>query len=89
MRTKQEAIAHIQGPALQTASEAVRLIRPFTLQNNTLHIAPGTRLYSTVTKELDQVDIAGDAANIPLQHPVKPGRTRFDAAPQVRGTNRP
>ena len=80
MRTKQEAIAHIQGPALQTASEAVRLIRPFTLQNNTLHIAPGTRLYSTVTKELDQVDIAGDAANIPLQHPVKPGRTRFDAA---------
>ena len=80
MSTKQEAIAHIQGPALQAASEAVLPIRPFCLKHNTLHIAPGTHLHSTVTTELGRLHLGGAAANIPLQPRGGPGQTRFDAA---------
>ena len=76
MTTKNQAIAHLMGPAMQAAADAVRAIQPFSIREDSFHIAPGTALHPVVHREPNLITLNGAAANIRLQPPATRGGGR-------------
>ena len=86
MKTKQEALEYLRGPAVTEARDTVRYIQPWVLNGGTLTIAQGTHLKSVISRHNNDITLQDCAGNMALKQPEAEGVSRFEAT--IRASRR-
>lgn len=79
MKTKEEVLEYLRGPAILRARDTVKDIQPWILKKGTLTIAQGTYLTSGIRRYNNHITLKDCAGNMALKQPQTKGVSRFDA----------